>query len=81
MCNKAVDDYAHALEFVPDQYKPQKICIRAVDNYLFTIKYVPDRYKTQEMCIRAVNVCLILFPIDTRPKKWVIKVLMIILMH
>ena len=24
MCNKAVDDYAHALEFVPDQYKPQK---------------------------------------------------------
>ena len=25
MCNKAVDNYPHALEFVPDSYKTQKI--------------------------------------------------------
>ena len=84
MCNKAVDDYAHALEFVPDQYKTQEMCIKAVDHYPSTIKYFPDQYKTQEMCIRAVNTCsffFILFLIDVRPKLCVIKLLMIILLH
>ena len=49
MRNKAVDNYAHALEFVPDRYKTQEMGIKAVDNYLSTIKYVPYQYKTQEM--------------------------------
>ena len=40
--NKAIDNYAHALEFVLDQYKTQEMCIKAVDNYPSTIKYVPD---------------------------------------
>ena len=26
MCNKTVDNYAHALESVPDCYKTQKMC-------------------------------------------------------
>ena len=26
MCNKAVDNYTHALEFVPKCYKTQKLC-------------------------------------------------------
>ena len=47
MCNKAVDDFAHALEFVPDRNKTLEKYIKAVDNYLSTIKHVPDRYKTQ----------------------------------
>ena len=42
MCNKAVDNYAHALEFVPYRYKTQEMCIKAYDNYPSTIKYVPD---------------------------------------
>ena len=33
MCNKAVDNYAHALKFVPDQCKAQKMCIKAVDTH------------------------------------------------
>ena len=38
MCNKAVDDYAHALEFVPDWYKTQEMCAKAACNYPSTIK-------------------------------------------
>ena len=37
MCNKAVDNYAHALKFVPDQCKAQKMCIKAVDTHPSTI--------------------------------------------
>ena len=61
MRNIAVDNHAHALEFVPDQYKTQEMCIKAVDNYPSTIKYVPDQYKTQEMCIRAVKILILLY--------------------
>ena len=61
MCNKALDSYAHAWEFVPDRYKTQEMCIKAVDNYPSTIKYVPDQYKTQEMYIRTVNTCSFVF--------------------
>ena len=28
MCNKAVDNYPHALEFVPEFYKTQKCVIK-----------------------------------------------------
>ena len=45
MCNKATDNYTHALEFVPDRYKTQDMCIKAVDNYPFTLKYVLGQYK------------------------------------
>ena len=31
MCNKAVDRYLHALEFVPDCYKAEKMCSKAID--------------------------------------------------
>ena len=34
MCNEAVDNYAHALEFVPDCYKTQKMCNKAVNTFL-----------------------------------------------
>ena len=30
MCNKAVDNYSHALEFVPECYKTQKMCDKAI---------------------------------------------------
>ena len=46
MCNKSVDNYAHALKFIRDQYKAHGMCIKAVDNYPSTIKYVTDLYKT-----------------------------------
>ena len=31
LCDKAVDNYAHALEYVPFCKKTQKICNKAVD--------------------------------------------------
>ena len=48
MCNKAVDNYSHALEFVPEHYKTQKTCDNAANTYLFTIKFVPECFMTQE---------------------------------
>ena len=38
MCNKAVDNYPHALEFVPKCYKTQNMCDKAVNIYPSTIK-------------------------------------------
>ena len=35
MCDKAVGNYPHTLEFAPDYYKTQKMCNNAV-NTLFT---------------------------------------------
>ena len=52
MCNKAVDNYAHALEYVPKCYKSQNT---AVDTYSSTIQFVPDEYKTQKICDKAVD--------------------------
>ena len=66
MCNKALDNHAHALGFVPDYCKSQKVYKNAVDTYPFAIqfkifsknsfmlKYCLGRYKTQEMCVKAV---------------------------
>ena len=64
MCNKAVDNYPHALEFVPECYKTQNICDKAVDTYPSTTQFVPECQKTQEMSNKAVIRCflyLILF--------------------
>ena len=42
MCEKAVDNYVHVLEFVRECYKTQKMCDKAVDICLFAFDYVPD---------------------------------------
>ena len=42
MCNKAVDNYPNALEFVLKCYKTQKMCDKAVNTYPSTIKFVPE---------------------------------------
>ena len=41
MCNKAVESYPQALEYVPECYKTQKTCDKTVDTYPSTIKFVP----------------------------------------
>ena len=38
MCNKAVDNYPHALEFVPECYTTQKICDKAFNTYPSVLK-------------------------------------------
>ena len=55
MCNKVVDNYPHALEFVPERLKAQRMCDKAVDTYPSTIKFVPKCFMIQEMCDKAVN--------------------------
>ena len=59
--DKAIDNYSHALEFIPDWcntiyswcYKTQKMCDKAADWFLsFLINSVWDRYKSQEMCFQ-----------------------------
>ena len=51
--NKAVDNYTHALKFVSDCFKTEKIGNKAGDTYAF----VPEYYKTQEMSDKAVITC------------------------
>ena len=71
MCNKEVDNYRHALEFVLECYKIQKLCDKAVGTHPTTIKFVPECYNTQKMYDKAVNRCflhLILFLIGIKLK-------------
>ena len=74
MCGKAVDSYPHALEFVPECYKTQKMCDKAADTYPSMIKYDLNQCKTQEMCDKAVERCpWFCFSINMRLKKCVLK--------
>ena len=41
MCNKAVENYPQALEYVPECYKTPKTCDKTVDTYPSTIKFIP----------------------------------------
>ena len=50
MCNQAVDNYAHALEFVPELYKTQEMCDKAANTcFLYLILFPID--KTTTKCV------------------------------
>ena len=57
MYNKAVENYPHALEFISESYKTQKMCDKAVNIYPSTIKLVSECFMTQEMYDKAGNRC------------------------
>ena len=57
MCNKAVENYPYASEYVSKCCKTQQMCDKAVYTYPFGIKVVPECYKTKRMCHRAVHRC------------------------
>ena len=38
LCNKGVENYPLALEYVPECYKTQEMCDKSVDTYPSTIK-------------------------------------------
>ena len=72
MCDKAVDNYPHALKFPPDSYNTLKSCDEAVNTYPSTIQFVPECCKTKDMCDQAVERCFlyfILFLIGVKLKK------------
>ena len=49
MCNKAVDAYASAIQFAPECYKTQEMCLEAADICPFVFNSALDRYMVQEM--------------------------------
>ena len=55
MCDKAVDDYSIALEFVPDQCKSKEMCDKIISKNPLMLKYCPDTYIIQKMCDEAVD--------------------------
>ena len=57
MCDKTDGNYPHALAFVPECYKAQKLWNKFVHTYSSTIKYVSYWCKTQEVCGKAVDRC------------------------
>ena len=61
MCNQTVNNYADALEYVPECFKTQDIYDKAVDNYPSAIQCVPECFKTQEMFDKAVDTCTVVF--------------------
>ena len=82
MCNKAVDNHPHVLEFVPECYMTQKMCDKAANTYPSKLKFVHECFMTQEMRDKAVNRCfsyLIQFLINIRLKKCVTELFLKIL--
>ena len=61
MCNKAVNNYPHALEFVSEYFITQKLSDKAVNTHPSIIKFVPECFITQEKCDKAVNRCFFVF--------------------
>ena len=61
MCNEAFDDYVHALQFVPDCFKTQKVGNKAVNTNPSTMHFVPEYYKSQEMCDKAAHTFFVLY--------------------
>ena len=66
MYNKAVDNFLHALEFVPERCKTQKMCDKAVSSFPSATEFVPECFMTQEMCDKLMGtfLYLILYLID-----------------
>ena len=61
MCNKAVNNYAHALKHVPEYQNTQQIFNKAVNAFFYVIQIVPECNKGQKVCIKAVNICPLVF--------------------
>ena len=72
MFNKAVDNYAHVLEFVSDWCNTQIMRNKADDTDLSAIQFVPSCYKTHEICVKAADTCPF---VSDQCSKWVITLL------
>ena len=72
------------LRFVPGHFQTKKLFKNAVKKFPFVIKYVADRYKTKHMCDKdspESGRMLGFAPDCYKDEKFVIKLLIIILMH
>ena len=70
--NKAVKNYPHALEFVPESFMTQKMCYKAANTYPSAIRFVPECFMTHEMHNKALLKMISeeLIPITRHPKRW-----------
>ena len=74
MSNRAVDNYAQRLEFVPDCYKTQKMYNKPIDIYDSAIQLTNIRLKKCAIkLLILVFLHLILSLINIRLKKYVIR--------
>ena len=83
MCNKALNNYAYVLEFVPDCYETQEMFFKAGDASPSAIQVFPESHKFKKCVFKLLTLVflyLILFLIDIRRKKCVIKLFLIILL-
>ena len=58
MCNKVVNNYLHASEFVPECYKTQETCYRAAQIFFFYLNLSMikiNQNKTQGICDISVS--------------------------
>ena len=81
MCN-TVDNYHHALYFVPECYKSKKCVIKLLIFVLLQKEIVPECFIAQEMSDKAFNsyfFYLILFLIGIKLKNCVIELILIFL--
>ena len=54
MYKKVLDNYSHALQFVPDCYKTQNMCNRAVYIYPSAIQCIPKCCKIEKRVIKLL---------------------------
>ena len=54
ICNKAVDTYSSAIQFVPCWYKTHEMCNKGDDTCIFAFGTVPAWYKTYKICDTVV---------------------------
>ena len=63
ICNKAVGNYSHAIEYFSEFYKTQTMWDKAVYTFPSTLKFLPECCKAKEMCHRAVHTCFFVFDV------------------
>ena len=74
ICNKAGDNYPHALEFVPECYNTQKMCDKAVDIHHNKYNMFLNAIRLKKCVIKRlidVFLYLMLFLINIKLKKLV----------
>ena len=74
MCNKVVDNYPYALEFVPGCFKTQIMCDKAVDTHPTAINMSLVAIRLKKHVIMAAHRCFlyfILFLINIKFKRYV----------
>ena len=92
MCKHAVIKLPFVIRAVPDRFNIQEMCDKTIIENGVALKsvldcyknqFLPECYKTQEMCRKGADTCLlylIMFLVNLRLKKCVIKLFLMILL-